>query len=132
MALARVDPDAAWSQLSAALQAAGGSNSDGEGENQPTPPDVPAGLTLQGSGERLTFPGQQQIAPTLPPAPVPPAAAAGAGRRQSEAAAAGAVQMSVPPGLRQISAAKLAAMLRQVEALPPRWHLQAEALLERQ
>lgn len=37
----------------------------------------------------------------------------------------------VPPGLRDCGAPKLAAMLRQVEQLPPRWHKQVAALLER-
>ena len=131
MALARVDPDAAWSQLSAALQAvssgASGSSappaalSGSEAEHAPL---VPADVALRSSGEPLAFPERQQIAPPLPPEPAAPA---GGGRRRGEAAPG----LCVPPGLREVSAAKLAAMLRQVEQLPPRWHKQVEALLER-
>ena len=148
VALARVDPDPAWCQLSAALQAASGAEASAgaqqqqQQQQQQAPqqqqqapqqweqPRVAPGMTLQSSGEPLTFPSQQQIAPPLPAAPTPAAASTpGTGRRRGAAAAEAG--LSVPPGLRQVSAAKLAAMLRQVEALPPRWHRQVEQLLDR-
>ena len=73
-------------------------------------------VLLRGSGQQLDFPPAVQIAPS------PTASAASSSGEASV----------VPPGLRECSAAKLAAMTRQVEQLPPRWHKQVEALLERQ
>jgi hypothetical protein len=122
VALAGLDPDAAWCQLHAALLAVGGSplpGLDAVGSGQSTPdqvPRVPPGVLLRGSGQQLDFPPAVQIAPS------PPASAASGSSKASV----------VPPGLRECSAGKLAAMMRQVEQLPPRWHKQVEALLERQ
>ena len=76
-------------------------------------------MLLRGSGQQLEFPVVAGIAPAVP------SSAAGAASTTSEASV-------VPPGLRECSAAKLAAMLRQVEQLTPRWHKQVEALLEQQ
>ncbi|KAL4440079.1 hypothetical protein ABPG75_003080 [Micractinium tetrahymenae] len=139
IALARIDPDAAWCQLSAALVAAGGAPLPSSASSATEPPAseqprVPPGLALKSDdGTPLAFPPQTAIAPPLPTAAAAGptrAAAAGAApaRRRAEAALPA---MTVPPGLRECGAAKLAAMLRQVEQLPPQWHKQVEALLAR-
>lgn len=136
IALARIDPDAAWCQLSAALTPAGGSTLPATACSAGDPPAseqprVPPGLTLKSDdGAPLVFPSQAAIAPPLPAAaPGPPGAAGGgaaATRRRGEAAPPA---LTVPPGLRECGTAKLTAMLRQVEQLPPQWHKQVEALL---
>lgn len=89
---------------------------------------VPAGLQLEGSGAALTFPPLQRIAPPLPAAAPEPGLSTSARRRREAGGEGGG--LTVPPGLRECGSAKLAAMLRQVEQLPPQWHHAVEALLQ--
>lgn len=123
IALARIDPDAAWCQLNAALVAV----SSGTGS---TPADavhaprVPSGMRLQSGGQVLAFLPWQRISPPVLTASQPRSVRA----EQSGGAATGSV---VPQGLCECGGAKLTAMMRQVAQLPPRWHKQVESLLSR-
>lgn len=142
VALARIDPDAAWCQLSAALAAASGATLPGPAPSTDEPPAcgppaseqprVPPCLALKtDGGAPLSFPPWGVVAPPPPVAASGPAGAASGGAAAATRGEAGPPALTVPPGLRDCGAAKLAAILRQVEQLPPQWHKQVEALLAR-
>ena len=122
IALARVDPDAAWCQLTAA-------SLQGKPALGGTPAEVdvprmavlhPPACLLTASGVPLVFPERSQIEPPLPA--LHSGEAAEAALRQQRSAAKTATGLAVPEGLLECSAAKLNAMMQEVEKMLPSWH----------
>lgn len=123
IALARVDPDAAWCQLTAASLATGRHAVGGiaiEGDV----PCAPAPRPTTSEGTPLVFPEQCHILPPLPTQSGVPAEAA---LRHQRGAAKSGVGLVVPAGLVECSAAKLSAILHEVEKMPLPWHAHISA-----
>lgn len=121
IALARVDPDAAWCQLTAALRMGGkhaisGTPADNDDQRMAMQ-QAPVASWLATSGTPLTFPERDQLEPPLH------AATADAASQQQRSRTKFGGCLAVPPGLLECSATKLSAMLTKVEQMPLSWHM---------
>jgi hypothetical protein len=108
VALAKIDPDAAWCQLHAAVLSSAGEDIVATNDTPKT-----AGLHLKSEGRALVFPIRQEIAPQL------------VGVRASQGASGSDDALwktIVPAGLRECTLSKLRSMQKEVEQMDAPWH----------